>query len=412
MSSLLRIGIVFVLLAPSLAHAAALGNPGNGLFYSGVGVISGWKCEANGLLTVRFFTTDGDPHPDWMDSIPLVYGTERTDVRKDGQCLDNDHDNVGFVAIWNWANLGDGTYTAVVYDNNVEFARSTFEVATLGEAFVSGASGECRVQNFPSSGETTTLEWNQNTQHFEVVGEDLPSIPSGGTFTNSIGMEFVRIEPGRFHMGASEAVSESDEGPVYQVTISQPFYLGKYEVTQAQWQAVMGTSPSVWSNCGNCPVESVSWDDVQGFIEELNSQEGVNKYRLPTEAEWEYAARAGTQAAYHFGSAANLLGFYAWYVENTDLGGFRRTFEVGQKWPNSWNLYDIHGNVWEWVADWYGPYPSGAVTDPRGPSTGDMRIIRGGGFGNDARDCRVARRVNTAPSGRSQDVGFRLVRTP
>ena len=119
MSSLLRIGIVFVLLAPSLAHAAALGNPGSGLFYSGVGVISGWKCAANGPLTVRFFTADGDPHPDWMDSIPLVYGTERTDVRKNGQCLDNDHDNVGFVAIWNWANLGDGTHTAVVYDDDV-----------------------------------------------------------------------------------------------------------------------------------------------------------------------------------------------------------------------------------------------------------------------------------------------------
>ncbi len=397
MSSLLRIGIVFVLLAPSLSHAATLENPGDGLWYSGIGVISGWKCEANGPLTVRFFTTDGDPHPDWMDSIPLVYGTERTDVRQNGQCLDTAHDNVGFVAIWNWGKLGDGTYTLVVYDNNVEFARSTFEVATLGEAFVSGASGECRVQNFPSPGETTTLEWNQNTQHFEVVG---------------VGMEFVRIEPGRFHMGASEAGSESDEGPVHQVTISQPFYLGKYEVTQAQWQAVMGTSPSVWSNCGNCPVESVSWDDVQGFIDELNSQEGVNKYRLPTEAEWEYAARAGTQAAYHFGSAANQLGLYAWYVENSDRGGFIRTSEVGQKWPNAWGLYDMHGNVWEWVADWYGPYPSGAVTDPRGPSTGDMRIIRGGGFGNDARNCRVANRGNVAPSRRHHDLGFRLVRTP
>lgn len=169
-SVLLFLSLGLVVLAPSLAQAASLGNPGNGLFYSGVGVISGWKCAANGPLTVRFFTTAGDPHPDWMDPIPLVYGTERTDVRKNGQCLDNAHDNVGFVAIWNWANLGDGTHTAVVYDNGMEFGRSTFQVTTLGESFVPGLSGRFRARDFPDPGVNVLLRWNQNVQGFVIEG--------------------------------------------------------------------------------------------------------------------------------------------------------------------------------------------------------------------------------------------------
>ncbi len=169
-SYLLWLCLGIVVLTPSLAQAAALGNPGNGLFYSGVGVISGWKCAANGPLTVRFFTTDGDPHPDWMEPIPLVYGTERTDVRQNGQCLDNDHDNVGFVAIWNWANLGDGTHTAVVYDDGMEFARSTFQVTTLGESFVTGLSGRFRARDFPDPGVNVLLRWNQNVQGFVIEG--------------------------------------------------------------------------------------------------------------------------------------------------------------------------------------------------------------------------------------------------
>ena len=151
-------GLVFALLIPALAHAAMLENPGNGSFYSGIGVISGWKCSANGQLTVRF---------NGGSAIPLAYRNERGDTR--GTCGDT---NNGFVAIWNWAELGDGTHTAVVYDNGREFARSTFTVATLGEAFVTGASGECTIQNFPSYGETATFEWNQNTQHLELTEGD------------------------------------------------------------------------------------------------------------------------------------------------------------------------------------------------------------------------------------------------
>ena len=157
MCTALRLCLGLSLLIPSLAHAAVLGIPSNGDKLSGIGVISGWKCEANGDLTVRF--DDGDP-------IPLVYGSQRPDVLKRGACPDA---NVGFVAIWNWGNLGDGTHTAVAYDNGVEFDRNTFTVATTGEEFVTDANLRLRAPNFPSPGETTWFEWNQSTQHLEIA---------------------------------------------------------------------------------------------------------------------------------------------------------------------------------------------------------------------------------------------------
>ena len=237
------------------------------------------------------------------------------------------------------------------------------------------------------------------------------------TTQNSLGMEFVLLEAGTFAMGSppTEAGRNADEGPVHAVTISQRFYLGKYEVTQGQWEAVMGSNPSTHSNCGRtCPVEMVSWEDAQAFIAALNRREGVTGYRLPTEAEWEYAARAGAQTAYHFGNAASDLVLYAWYGE---LELFGSIHPVGQKRPNAWGLYDMHGNVWEWVADWYGAYPPGSVTDPRGPSTGALRVHRGGSWDAAARLCRAAtRRIETQTTryyrGRSYDLGFRLARTP
>ena len=160
MSFLLRLCLGFVVLVPSLAHAATLGVPGNGAKLSGVSVISGWKCSAGDLTIV--FNDDGT-------HIPLLYGTERTDVRAHGQCPENDHDNVGFVAIWNWGNLGDGTHTAVAYDNGVKFAESTFTVTTPGTDFLTGASKRITVEDFPNPGDTTVLEWNEGTQHFEIV---------------------------------------------------------------------------------------------------------------------------------------------------------------------------------------------------------------------------------------------------
>ena len=158
-----------------------------------------------------------------------------------------------------------------------------------------------------------------------------------------------------------------DEKPMHEVRISKPFYLGKYEVTQGQWQAVMGNNPSRFKGDPNRPVEQVAWEDVQAFMRKLNAIEGGTTYRLPTEAEWEYAARAGTTTAYSFGDDPRLLGEYAWYSENAK----GKTHPVGQKKSNAWGLHDMHGNVWEWVQDWYSkPYPSGTVTESAGAGLG------------------------------------------
>jgi formylglycine-generating enzyme required for sulfatase activity len=222
--------------------------------------------------------------------------------------------------------------------------------------------------------------------------------------TNSIGMELVLIRAGEFQMGAPDG--DKDEQPVHTVRISKPFYLGKYEVTQAQWQAVMVNNPSRFTGDPARPVENVSWDDVQEFIRQLNTKVSGVTYRLPTEAEWEYTARAGTTTAYSFGNDKGQLGQYAWCG---DTGG-SQTHPVGKLKPNAWGLYDMYGNVWEWVQDWYGPYTADAAVDPAGPSSGSGRVIRGGGWDGDAGFCRSANRDRYAPGRRYDYLGFRLLR--
>ena len=198
-----------------------------------------------------------------------------------------------------------------------------------------------------------------------------------------------------------------------QVRISKGFYLGKYEVTQDQWQAVMGNNPSDNSGCGNCPVEQVSWEDVQVFIGRLNARSGGGRYRLPTEAEWEYAARAGTATDTYAGDITQpdgndpVLNGIAWYNQNS--GG--RTHPVGGKAPNAWGLHDMLGNVWERVGDWYGSYTGGTVTDPAGPGSGvGILVSRGGGWILNARVCRSAYRQHDLPHSRLSWLGFRLLR--
>ena len=224
--------------------------------------------------------------------------------------------------------------------------------------------------------------------------------------TNSLGMEFVRIRSGRFVMGSPEGeAGRSADETQREVTISQDFWMGKYEVTQGEWEAVMGSNLSYFDGCGSrCPVEAVSWEDVQEFIQKLNAREAGKgyRYRLPTEAEWEYAARAGTRGARY-----GKLGAIAWYWENS--GGTTRP--VGRKRPNAWGLHDMLGNVWEWTADWYGDYAGGAVTDPTGPSTGSARVYRGGSWSTLARYVRSAYRFYYSPGIRGHYIGFRLVRT-
>jgi len=234
--------------------------------------------------------------------------------------------------------------------------------------------------------------------------------------TNSLGMKFVYIPPGEFMMGSPESEPERyNNEKQHKVTLTKGFHMQTTEVTQGQWEAVMGSNPSGFKNCGNdCPVESVSWDDVQDFIRKLNRKEGTDRYRLPTEAEWEYAARAGTSTAYNWGkladcSKANYGNGYGSECEGTNPG---KTMRVASFAPNAWGLYDMHGNVWEWCQDWYGDYPSGAVTDPGGQSTGSERVLRGGSWGNNARYCRAADRGGGTPDNRDGSFGFRLVRLP
>ena len=220
------------------------------------------------------------------------------------------------------------------------------------------------------------------------------------------GMEFVRVPAGDFLMGSTSSEAFESEQPVTQVRISNAFDLGKYEVTQAQWHLVMGTNPSYFSGCASCPVESVSWHDVQEFIGTLNAREGTARYRLPTEAEWEYAARAGTTGDRY----SEDLDMIAWYAKNS--GG--RTHPVGEKAPTRFGLHDMLGNVWEWVQDWHGAYPGGIVTDYRGPRNGWERLIRGGAWRYDSRRCRSPGRSDgqpgVPPGYRGITVGFRLLR--
>lgn len=231
------------------------------------------------------------------------------------------------------------------------------------------------------------------------------------TFKNSIGMEFVIVPSGSFMMGEDKNFEDASnyETPRHSVMISKEFYMGKYEVTQEHWVTVMGNNPSRFKGKTN-PVEWVSWDNVQEFIKKLNAKEGGDKYRLPTEAEWEYAARAGSTGKYCFGDEEWELGEYAWYGENWGSG---KTYPVGQKKPNAWGLYDMHGNVWEWCQDWYGDeyYSSSPGTDPKGPASGSARVYRGGGWNAVAVHCRSACRGGYSPGNRFCDLGFRLVTT-
>ncbi len=230
--------------------------------------------------------------------------------------------------------------------------------------------------------------------------------PRPKTLRNTIGMEFVLIPAGAFMMGANDG--SANEQPIHMVRMSRPFYLGKYEVTQGQWQAVMRNNPSGFTGHADLPVEQISWQDVQAFIRRLNAREGSTAYRLPTEAEWEYAAHAGSSTIYSFGDGPSRLGEHAWYRDNAE----KKTHPVGQLTPNAWGVYDMYGNVREWVQDWYSKrYPADTVTAPQGPSSGSNRVNRGCSWANRARFCRSATRSLARPDDRFDLLGFRLLKT-
>lgn len=261
--------------------------------------------------------------------------------------------------------------------------------------------------------------------------------PGERVTVKSIEYDMVWIPPGTFQMGSpSSEPGRNDDEQQHTVTLTNGFYMGVTEVTLGQWRAFVketrykteaekdrwayvfdgktwvlkkGTS---WKKPGfaqkeDHPVTCISWNDAQEFVKWVNKKEGVDIYRLPTEAEWEYASRAGSTTAYSFGNDAGSLGEYAWYDKNS--GG--KTHPVAQKQPNAWGLHDIHGNVFEWCSDLYGDYQEGSVTDPIGASTGSKRLKRGGGWYYEANFCRSAARSGYNPSSRYSSLGFRLART-
>jgi parallel beta-helix repeat protein len=236
------------------------------------------------------------------------------------------------------------------------------------------------------------------------------------TFRNKLGMEFVFISPGSFKMGIDSQSEEREPFTrLHEVIITKGFYMQTTEVTQSQWKKVMGKNPSFFENCGeDCPVEQVSWNNVCGFIKRLNEIEGLGKYRLPTEAEWEYACRAGTETPFSFGRClsteqANYCGKYPF--RGCKKGLYREKPDLVNSFPrNAWGLISMQGNVWEWCEDWLGEYTEDTATDPLGPPTGLLRVIRGGGWNSYANACRSGNRSGCDPAKRFANVGFRLVK--
>ncbi len=219
-------------------------------------------------------------------------------------------------------------------------------------------------------------------------------------------LEMVLVPAGKFKMGSPASEKErSDNETQHEVTLTTPFYMGKYEVTQEQYEAVMGNNPSAFDKGAKLPVTDVSWEDCQEFIKKLNAKTNGG-YRLPSEAEWEYACRAGTTTAYSFGD--NITAKDANYnigvkiVKPVAVGGYK---------PNAFGLYDMHGNVWEWCEDWYAAYPKESVIDPNGPAAGKRRVLRGGSFFSDASDVRSSARFYNELTSRDGSFGLRLAKT-
>jgi formylglycine-generating enzyme required for sulfatase activity len=238
-----------------------------------------------------------------------------------------------------------------------------------------------------------------------------PQPKAGEIITNSLGMKLAWIPPGSFVMGSPpDEQHRRDDETQHKVMLTKGFYLGVYQVTQEQWQALMGHNPSEFKGDKNLPVEQVSWERCQGFLKRLSKKED-EEYRLPTEAEWEYACRAGTTTPFYFGETISTE--QANYDGNCVYGKGKKgvyrkkTTPVGSFPPNAWGLYDMHGNVLEWCLDWYGKYPTGEVVDPQGPPSGENHVLRGGSFLIGPYRC-AERRSNESFN---WDVGFRVART-
>ncbi len=295
---------------------------------------------------------------------------------------------------------------------------TTFRV---DDRFTIAVPSEMREQySFNSGSKITTVATYGRFRRFDVTSDENVRVPMRLVTDGVSGMTFLELPPGRFTMGsAASEPGRNDDETLHDVTITKPFYLGQFEVTQQEWKAVMGTSPSTFKDCGQkCPVESVTFEEVQHFIDKLNARRPSSgpslRYRLPTEAEWEYACRAGTTGPFSTGenlttAQANYNGKYPY--ASAPPGDYRqKPAPVGTFPLNPWGLADMHGNVWEWTADWYGPYRDSSADgiDPHGPPAGEKRVIRGGSWYFDANSARCGLRYTHAPNDKGFSLGFRL----
>ena len=241
--------------------------------------------------------------------------------------------------------------------------------------------------------------------------------PAGFYIEPTTGMVLVAILPGSFMMGSPDSeAGRNDDEYAHRVIVPRLFFIGQHEVTQTEWTRVMGSNPSSFAGCERCPVEQVNFFEVNAFLAKLNAGTSSMRYRLPTEAEWEYACRAGTSTPFNTGTElstdqANVDG----RAQGTDYesgAAHEKTMPVGGYPPNAWGLFDMHGNVWEWTNDWYGPYEPRRDNDPRGVDSGLKRVIRGGSWHFDANSARCALRYTHAPQDRGYSLGFRMVAEP
>ena len=286
----------------------------------------------------------------------------------------------------------------LVGNHNVEIRKSGYttsrQTVTISEGQTASISGS--LTSTASTSSTNALSSNSSS-------------PSGNTITfpvkNGINIEMVKVEAGSFNMGVTSEMENpfEDEKPVHRVTLTNDYYIGKYEVTQALWKTVMGNKPSRFKGDA-LPVEQVSWNDCQKFITKLNKLTGKN-FRLPTEAEWEYAARGGKKSRGYQYSGSNTLGDVAWYYDNSG----NKTHAVGTKQPNELGIYDMTGNVFEWCQDWRDSYSSSPLVNPMGAASGSNRVRRGGSWGSSARGCHTSFRNGNAPDDRYGSLGLRLV---
>jgi len=365
----------------------------------------GWKGDIHvvnpdGTELVRFGDTRASNRmPNWSpQGTHMVYATENADrTSVDLMVMDANGNNKRLLLDYT-QNTGypawspDGTQIAFSAGADIYLFR-------IDPALTATEGGESRVDSPPDEVEVGIIE--PIRPQGEILTVDLPE---------GVTMEFVWIEPGKFMMGSPplESGRESIESPQREVTISRGFYLGTKEITQRQWESVMGNNPSFFKG-PNRPVEMTSWYDVQLFIQTLNETAGDSLYRLPREAEWEYACRAGTRERWSFGNDESQLTNYAWYSGNNSSYG---TKDVGSKLPNPWGLFDMHGNMYEWCQDWYGSwsYSSDVRIDPTGPATGSHRVARGGAFYDNVQWLRSAYRDSGWPDSPDSNPGARLLR--